>query len=48
MPNNYIFLHKAIKRIQDLELLEEEKKKTLSDLVDTYIRDAKTRSAFAS
>jgi len=39
---------KNLKRIEDLELLEEDKKKTLFDLIDTYIRDAKTRRAFAS
>jgi transcriptional regulator with XRE-family HTH domain len=37
----------ALKRLQDLELLEDEKKKTLFDLIDTYIRDAKTRKAHA-
>ena len=39
---------KNLKRIEDLELLEEDKKRTLFDLIDTYIRDAKTRKAFAS
>lgn len=38
----------ALKRLQDLELLEDEKKKTLFDLIDTYIRDAKARRAYAS
>jgi transcriptional regulator with XRE-family HTH domain len=37
----------ALKRLQDLELLEDEKKKTLFDLIDTYIRDAKARRAYA-
>lgn len=37
----------ALKRLQDLENLEEDKKKTLFDLIDTYIRDAKTRKAHA-
>jgi len=37
-----------LKRIEELELLEDEKKKILFDLMDTYIRDAKTRKAFAS
>src|ERR1041385_849753 len=37
----------ALKRLQDLELLEDDKKKTLFDLIDTYIRDAKTRKAHA-
>ena len=38
----------ALKRLQDLELPEEDKKKTLFDLIDTYIRDAKTRRAHAA
>ena len=38
----------ALKRLQDLELLEDDKKKTLFDLIDTYIRDAKTRKAHAA
>ena len=38
----------ALKRLQDLELLEDDKKKTLFDLIDTYIRDAKTRRAHAA
>ncbi len=37
----------ALKRLQDLELLEDDKKKTLFDLIDTYIRDAKARKAYA-
>ena len=37
----------ALKRLQDLENLEEDKKKTLFDLIDTYIRDAKTRKAYS-
>jgi len=39
---------KNLKRLEELELLEDEKRKTLYDLIDTYIRDAKTRKAFAS
>ena len=38
---------KNLKRLQELEHLEEEKKKTLYDLIDTYIRDAKARKAYA-
>ncbi len=45
---NASFDKKTLKRIQDLELLEESKRKTLFDLIDTYIRDAKTRQAYAS
>ncbi|MFM7858294.1 MAG: helix-turn-helix domain-containing protein [Flammeovirgaceae bacterium] len=37
----------ALKPLQDLELLEDDKKKTLFDLIDTYIRDAKARRAYA-
>ena len=45
---NAHFDKKTLKRIQDLELLEEEKKKTLFDLMDTYIRDAKIRQAYSA
>jgi transcriptional regulator with XRE-family HTH domain len=34
---------KNLQRLRDLEHLEEEKKKTLFYLIDTYIRDAKAR-----
>ena len=34
--------------MEKLRLLEEEKKKTLFDLMDTYIRDAKTRQAYSA
>lgn len=37
----------ALKRLQDLEQLEDDKKKTLFDLIDTYIRDAKARKAYS-
>lgn len=45
---NAAFDKKTLLRIQELELLEEDKKKTLFDLIDTYIRDAKARKAYAS
>ncbi|MFH0757872.1 MAG: helix-turn-helix transcriptional regulator [Bacteroidota bacterium] len=45
---NAHFDKKTVQRIQDLELLEEDKKKTLFDLMDTYIRDAKTRQAYSA
>lgn len=45
---NMNFDKKTLSRIQELELLEPDKKKTLFDLIDTYIRDAKTRRAYAS
>jgi len=38
----------TLERIQNLQLLEPDKKKTLFDLIDTYIRDFKTRQAYAS
>ncbi len=41
------FDKKTLRRFQDLEHLEEEKKKMLYDLIDTYIRDAKARKAYA-
>ena len=43
---NSSFDKKTLQRIQDLELLEEDKKKTLFDLIDAYIRDAKARKAY--
>jgi hypothetical protein len=42
------FDKKTLQRLQDLEHLEEDKKKTLLDLIDTYIRDANGRKAYAS
>ena len=43
---NSKFDKRTLKRFQDLELLEEDKKKTLLDLIDTYIRDSKARQAY--
>ncbi|MBV8255084.1 MAG: helix-turn-helix transcriptional regulator [Chitinophaga sp.] len=43
---NAHFDKKTLKRLEEIELLEEEKKHTLFDLIDTYIRDAKTRAAY--
>jgi transcriptional regulator with XRE-family HTH domain len=45
---NASFDKRTLQRIQDLELLEESKKETLFDLIDTYIRDFKTRGAYSS
>jgi len=45
---NMNFDKRTLKRLQELELLEPNKKKTLFDLIDTYIRDAKARQAYAS
>lgn len=42
------FDKKTIQRLEDLQQLEEPKKQTLFDLIDTYIRDAKARRAYAS
>lgn len=36
-----------LKRFQDIEHLEDDKKKRLFDLIDTYIRDVKARKAYA-
>jgi len=38
---------KNLCRREELELLDD-KRKVLYDLIDTYIRDAKTRQAYAS
>jgi ribosome-binding protein aMBF1 (putative translation factor) len=37
-----------LRRLDDLRQLDEDKQRTLFDLMDTYIRDYKTRKAFAS
>jgi len=39
---------KTVKRLHDIELLEEPKRNVLFDLIDTYIRDAKIRKAHTS
>lgn len=39
---------KTLKRLNDIELLEEHKRNVLFDLIDTYIRDAKIRNAHNS
>ena len=39
---------KNLKRLPELEQLESDKKQVLYDLIDTYIRDAKARVAYAS
>lgn len=48
-----IWLHelinkKTLKRFQELKHLEDDKKKTLHDLIDTYVRDAKGRKTYAA
>ena len=42
------FDKKTMQRLHDLEQLEDDKEKTLLDLIDTYIRDAMGRKAYAS
>ena len=45
---NSNFDKKTLQRINDIDLLEDDKKKTLYDVIDTFIREAKGRKAFAS
>jgi transcriptional regulator with XRE-family HTH domain len=45
---NVSFDKKILERIKALQLLEPEKRNTLFDLIDTYIRDFKTRKAYTS
>ncbi len=42
------FDKQTVKRIQDIELLNEEDKKHLIALMDAFLRDAKTKMAYAS
>ena len=37
----------TLKRIEEIEQLEDDKKKTLFDVIDNFIREAKGRKAFA-
>ncbi|MEM6380771.1 MAG: helix-turn-helix transcriptional regulator [Bacteroidota bacterium] len=39
---------KNLQRLIELELLGDDKKEILYDLIDTYIRDAKTRMTYAA
>ena len=43
---NAEFDKKDLKRFKEILSLDEEKKNTLFDLIDTYIRDFKTRQAY--
>ena len=43
---NVTFDKQTLNRLKDLEELDESKKQTLFDLIDTYIRDAKTRKTY--
>ncbi|WP_070138330.1 helix-turn-helix domain-containing protein [Crocinitomix algicola] len=38
----------TLQRILDIQSMDDQKRKTLFDLVDTYIRDFKTRQSYAS
>jgi transcriptional regulator with XRE-family HTH domain len=41
------FDKKTLKRLEDLQEMEESKRNTLFDLIDTYIRDHKARKAYS-
>ena len=41
------FDKKTLQRFNEVQLLDEDKKNTLFELIDTYIRDAKARKAYA-
>ena len=43
---NANFDKKILQRITDIQSMSEERKSTLFDLIDTYVRDAKTRQAY--
>lgn len=43
---NSSFDKKTLKRFNEIEELDQPKKKVLFDLIDTYIRDAKARAAY--
>ena len=45
---NATFDKKTIQRLKELEELEDDKKQTLFDLIDTYIRDAKSRQTYST
>ena len=45
---NVNFDKKNLKRMEELLTLDKTKQNILFDLIDTYIRDAKTRKAYAS
>ncbi|MFA6925255.1 MAG: helix-turn-helix transcriptional regulator [Bacteroidales bacterium] len=46
--DNSKFDKKTVRRLQDIQLLEENKRSVLFDLIDTYIRDAKIRKAHSA
>ncbi len=44
---NSKFDKNTLKRIEEIEQLEDDKKRTLFDVIDTFIRESKGRKAFA-
>ena len=44
---NSKFDKNTLKRIEEIELLDDDKKRTLFDVIDTFIRESKGRKAFA-
>lgn len=44
---NSKFDKSTLKRIEEIQQLEDDKKKTLFDVIDTFIRESKGRKAFA-
>lgn len=45
---NVHFDKKTLQRISDIQAMSEDKKSTLFDLIDTYVRDYKAKQAYAS
>ena len=45
---NAFFDKKTLQRLEELQQLGEDRKKTLFDLIDTYIRDSKTRQTYSA
>ncbi len=45
---NSKFDKNTLKRIKEIELLDDDKKRTLLDVIDTFIRESKGKKAFAS
>ena len=44
---NSKFDKNTLRRIEEIELLDDDKKRTLFDVIDTFIRESKGRKAFA-
>jgi len=45
---NSQFDKQTLKKFQDLNQLEEDKKRTVLDMINTYIRDHKARQAYSA